>query len=373
MSSSATATARLRAIDWLRGIVMVLMAVDHASAIYNGERIASDNAVMHVVGSALPPAQLFTRWVTHLCAPAFVLLAGASIALAGARARGPGEQRAFDRHLVVRGVVLVGLDAVYMSGLSGGLLLQVLYALGVGMIALAGLRRLDPRVMLALALGWLCADEWVTGHVWSPAGNAWPGTALLVGYWKGELGTLLYPALPWLAIMMLGHVLGVHMVRWHAGAARWSPARVLALAGVAALGVFVVVRGVNAYGNMFLLREDGSLVQWLHVSKYPPSLAFVGLELGLVMLLLAALLRLEPRVPARRDGPLLVLGQTALFFYLLHWPLLGLPAVAAGLFGAAGLGTTYLAAALVVVVMLPLCRWYREYKRTHPGGWARYI
>jgi uncharacterized membrane protein len=364
---------RLRALDWLRGIVMVLMAVDHASAIYNADRIANDNAVMHVVGSALPLEQLLTRWVTHLCAPAFVLLAGMSIALAGARHRGREEARAFDRHLLIRGVVLVGLDAVYMSGLSGALLLQVLYALGVGMIALAFLRHLDPRVMLGVALGWMLVDERVTGLVWDPAGMGSPWSALLVGFWRGEIDTILYPALPWLAIMMLGHVLGEHMARWHAGRARWSPSRVLVFAGLAGLCVFAVVRGLNGYGNMFLLREDGSLEQWLHVSKYPPSLAFVGLELGLVMLLLAALLRLEPRVPPRPDGPLLVLGQTALFFYLLHWPLLGLPAALLGLFHAAGLGVTYLVAMAVVIVMLPLCRWYRRYKRAHPNGWARYI
>lgn len=372
-TSAPAATGRLRAVDWLRGIVVVLMAIDHGSAVYNGERVAGDNAVMHAVGSALPVAQFLTRWVTHLCAPAFVLLAGMSIALAGARRRGREASRAFDRHLLVRGLVLVGLDAVYMSGLSGALLLQVLYALGVGMIALVPLRRLDPRAMLALALAWVLAGEAVTSLVWTPAGTSPPALALLVGYWKGELGTLLYPALPWLAIMMLGHVLGEHVVRWQAGRARWSPARVLALAGVAGLVVFAVTRGLNGYGNMFLLREDGSLVQWLHVSKYPPSLAFVGLELGLVMLLLAGLLRVEPRVPPRPDGPLLVLGQTALFFYVLHWPLLGIPAVVLGLFGAGGLATGYLAAAAVVLVMLPLCRWYRGYGRTHPDGWARYV
>jgi uncharacterized membrane protein len=364
---------RLRAIDWLRGVVMMLMAVDHASAIYNAGRVANDNAVMHAVGSALPPEQFFTRWITHLCAPAFVLLAGMSIALAGSRQRGRPESREFDRHLVIRGVVLVALDLVYMSGLSGGLLVQVLYALGVGMIALAFLRHLDPRMMLALALGWLLVDEWVTAHAWDPAGVGSPWLALVVGYWKGEAGTIIYPALPWLAIMMLGHVLGSHMVRWHAGSAKWSPVRVLVLAGIACLVAFAVIRGGNGYGNMFLLREDGSLVQWLHVSKYPPSLAFVGLELGLVMLVLAALWWLEPRVPPRPDGPVLVLGQTALFFYVLHWPLLGLPAAVFGLFQSGGLGTSYLAAAAVVVVMLPLCRWYRGYKRAHPNGWARYI
>jgi uncharacterized membrane protein len=372
-TSASAAAGRLRALDWLRGAVMVLMAVDHASAIYNAGRVANDNAVMHVVGSSLPPEQLFTRWITHLCAPAFVLLAGMSIALAGARHREPEERRAFDRHLLIRGVVLVALDAVYMSGIGGGLLLQVLYALGIGMIALVPLRRLDPRVMLALALAWMLADEAITGLVWDPAGAGSPWLALLVGYWNGELGKIIYPALPWLAIMMLGHVLGDHMVRWHAGTARWSPTRVLVLAGVAGLLVFSVVRGLNGYGNMFLLREDASIVQWLHVSKYPPSLAFVGLELGLVMLLLAALLWIEPRVPPRPDAPLLVLGQTALFFYVLHWPLLGLPAALFGLFRAGDLLTSYAAAAAVVIVMLPLCRWYRGYKRAHPNGWARYV
>jgi uncharacterized membrane protein len=380
LASVPAAPGRLRALDWLRGIVMILMAVDHASAIYNADRIANDNAAMHVVGSALPPEQLLTRWITHLCAPAFVLLAGMSIALAGARHRGRDEARAFDRHLLVRGLVLVALDLVYMSGLSGALLLQVLYALGIGMVALVPLRRLGPRAVLALALAWMLVDERVTALVWDPTAAAdsgaaisSPATALALGYWKGELGTILYPALPWLAIMMLGWVLGEHMSRWHAGFARWSPPRVLVLAGVAALVVFALVRGLNGYGNMFLLREDASLVQWLHVSKYPPSLAYVGLELGIVMLLLAALLWLEPRIPSRPAGPLLVYGQTALFFYLLHWPLLGLPALALGLFRSGGLVTTYLAAATVLLVMIPICRWYRRYKRAHPHGWARYI
>jgi uncharacterized membrane protein len=372
-ASRGAEVGRLRALDWLRGIVMVLMAVDHASAIYNAERIANDNAVMHAVGSVLPLEQLLTRWITHLCAPAFVLLAGMSIALAGSRQQGPAATKAFDRYLLIRGGVLVGLDAIYMSGLSGALLLQVLYALGIGMIALVPLRRLAPRTMLVLALAWLLADEAVTSLAWTPAGTSPPWLALLVGYWKGSIGTLLYPALPWLALMLLGHVLGEHMVRWHDGRARLSPVRVLVLAGLAALATFVVVRGLNGYGNMFLLREDGSLAQWLHVSKYPPSLAFVGLELGLVMLLLAGLLWLEPRIPPRPDAPLLVLGQTALFFYVLHWPLLGLPAAVFGLFRSGALATSYAAAAGVVIVMLPLCRWYRGYTRAHPSGWARYV
>jgi uncharacterized membrane protein len=371
-----TEPGRLRALDWLRGLVVMLMAVDHASIIYNAGRVADDGAALHVVGSALPLAQFLTRWITHLCAPGFVFLAGMSIALAGARQRGRAEARAFDRHLLARGLVLVALELVYVSGMNGGLLLQVLYALGVGMIALAFLRHLGPRVLLALALGWLLAGEWVTTRVWDPsappdAGS--PATALLVGFWRGEAGTIVYPALPWLAMMMLGWVLGEHMVRWHAGRARWSPARVLALAGAAGLAVFAVVRGLNGYGNLMLLREDDSLVQWLHVSKYPPSLAFVGLELGLVMAILAVLLRLEPKIPAQLDDPVRLFGQTALFFYLVHWLVLGLPATVFGLFQRGGAAAAYLAAGAALVAMLPLCRWYRRYKQAHPRGWARYI
>lgn len=360
----------------MRGLVVMLMAIDHASEIYNAGRLATDSAVMYELGSGLPPGQFVTRWITHLCAPAFVLLAGMSIALAGARRRGPDEARAFDRHLLARGLVLVLLDLVYMSGISGHLLIQVLYALGVGMIGLVFLRRLGPRVVLALALAWMLADEAVTTLVWDPHAAADAGSpviALFVGHWAGEPGRILYPALPWLAIMALGWVLGEHMSRWHAGQASTSPTRVLVVAGLASLAVFTLVRGLDGYGNLSLLRADGSLLQWLHVSKYPPSLAFVGLELGLVMLILAGLLRIEARVPARLDGPLLVFGQTALFFYVLHWLLLGLPATALGLFRSGGLGTTYLAAGAVLLVMFPLCRVYRRYERAHPHGWTRFL
>lgn len=354
----------------------MLMAVDHASAIYNAGRVAEDSAAMFVVGSPLPPEQFFTRWLTHLCAPGFVLLAGMAIALAGARRRSPDEARAFDRHLLVRGLVLVALDLVYMSALNGRLLLQVLYALGVGTIAISFLRRLGPRVLLALALTWFLADEWISTQLWDPSlprDSGSPLLALFVGHWRGDIGTILYPALPWLAIMTFGWVLGEHMTRWHEGRARLAPARVFALAGLAGLAVFTLVRATNGYGNMLLYREDDSLVQWLHVSKYPPSLAFVGLQVGLVLLLLAALTAIEPRIPKQWSGPVLLFGQTALFFYILHWLVLGLPAAVFGLFRSGGAGTAYLAAAAALLVMWPLCRWYRRYKRAHPHGWTRYI
>jgi uncharacterized membrane protein YeiB len=123
---------------------------------------------------------------------------------------------------------------------------------------------------------------------------------------------------------------------------------------------------------MVLLRDDGSLLQWLHVSKYPPSLSYTTLELGLMALGLAGLLHL-PRRAQEVLLPLLVLGQAALFFYLLHVHVLVVAAAALGLAHHAGLGATYVAALGVLVVLYGPCAWYRRYKLDHPDGWARYV
>jgi len=183
----------------------------------------------------------------------------------------------------------------------------------------------------------------------------------------GVLGSA--PLLPWLAMMMLGWSFGRVLARSD------RPEGLLAAGGAAALVLFALVRGLNGYGNMRLLSEDGSLVQWLHVSKYPPSLAYTALELGLMALCLAALFSLGRRVPAaaRWLRPLLVLGQTALFFYLLHVHVLTLAAWALGASHHGGLAVTYAAGAGIVLLLYPLCARYRRYKLAHPDGWARYV
>ena len=129
-----------------------------------------------------------------------------------------------------------------------------------------------------------------------------------------------------------------------------------------------MLRALNGFGNMGLYRHDGSLVQWLHVSKYPPSLAFWGLELGLAAVLLALAFGARLSWP-----PLVLLGQTALFYYLLHAHLLEAASLLTGMHKQAGLLATYLGALGAVVLLLPLCYWYRGYKRDHPNGWPQYI
>jgi uncharacterized membrane protein len=124
---------------------------------------------------------------------------------------------------------------------------------------------------------------------------------------------------------------------------------------------------------MMLHRDDLSLVQWLHVSKYPPSMAYTTLELGIMALFLAALFQLSRWRAPRPEGLVITLGQTPMFFYLLHFPLLVTVSRVAGLEHRLGLVAAYAGAVGVVVVLFPFCRWYRPFKATGRHGWTRYV
>lgn len=352
---------------------MVLMTLDHASGEFNAGRLMADGIALYEPGTLLPAAQFLTRWVTHLCAPTFVFLAGTALALSVARRRAAGEaEGTIDRFIMIRGAFIAALDPLWMSWvfIPGGVLLQVLYAIGGGLVAMAALRRLGERWLLGLALGLVVGGEALTGLALAVGGSdpTLPVALLLTG---GRFGRVIvaYPLLPWLAMMLLGWCFGCWLERTGPAAAE----RLLLRSGLGALALFALVRGLNGYGNLLLLREGGSLVQWLHVSKYPPSLSFVTLELGLMALVLAALFRAERSRPATLPRPLLVLGQTALFYYLLHVHVLALAAWALGMQHRAGLGASYAATAATVLLLYPLCVRYARYKRAHPDGWTRYV
>jgi len=347
---------------------MVLMAIDHASGAFNRGRLFTDGAFLYQPGSALPAAQFFTRWMTHLCAPSFLFLAGAALAMSVERRRKAGLS--VDGHIAVRGLVLLALEVGWMGWAWDlewlGVFPQVLYAIGASLLLMIPLRRLPAAWLavlgIALAGGCEAAIRLLTN-----GGSPDPATALLLS--GGEVADsiyVVYPLLPWLAMMVLGWAFGRHL----AGGGRAEP--LLWIAGVAALVLFAVVRGIDGYGNMLLHRDDGSLVQWLHVSKYPPGLSFTALELGIMALILAGLVRLERRIPSPPTWSL-VLGQSALFFYLLHVHLLELAARALGMAKGGGLVESYLAAAAVIALLFPLCWWYRSYKLRHPNSLARFI
>jgi uncharacterized membrane protein len=182
-----------------------------------------------------------------------------------------------------------------------------------------------------------------------------------------------YPVIPWLAMSILGWVFGRHLIRFAAGQSKVSGRNVLWICGCLSLIVFAVVRGIGAYGDMFLHRADDSWQQWLHVSKYPPSLTYYSLELGILFLCLAFLRTLELRIGVRENGMFYVFGQTAMFFYIVHRLVFEVPATYFGLRGFDGLAATYIISAVMLVLLYPACLWYRRVKAAHPRSLLKYL
>ena len=365
---------RLPALDALRGIVIVLMAMDHASFAFNAGKYATDSAAFYKAGSPIPEIQFLIRWSTHICAPTFLFLAGFALCLSITRRLSRGAtEREVGRYLFTRGLIILLLDPLWMSfGFGYGVLLQVLYAIGASMMAMVFLRRWNAKLLLSLSLGYMVFSEALAGLVLWIAGGERPG---LVGAFLVTGGRItdgvfvLYPMLPWLAYMVLGWSLGT----MHVENRITRPVRFYVFAGLVFLMLFVLIRGINGYGNMTLYRYGTSLVQWLHVSKYPPSLTFSLLELGLMFLLLAGLTRFyEHRIPSSWN-PFIVFGQTPLFFYILHVHLLTLTARLTGLYKSGGLIETGLATVLVMAVLYPLCIQFRRLKRTYPNSLMTYV
>jgi uncharacterized membrane protein len=375
LASAARVSARVAAIDWMRGLAMVLMVVDHASMAFDGTHMSQDSAMYAGAATmALPAAEFATRWMTHICAPTFVFLAGVSLALSVERkiAKGVGAWE-IDRYIITRGAFIALLDPTIVSLGSGRWTLQVLFAIGLAMICMAALRRLPWVALLGIGMAWFAFGELITRLVWHPPGPSSALAAVLVATYGSDSIVIKYPVVPWLAVMALGWSFGKHMSRNAAGATRFSSESVLWVGGAGALVVFVAVRGAAGYGDMFLHRADMSWQQWLHVSKYPPSLSYAGLELGLLWLALAALVRIEPSIGVRPNGVFLVFGQTSMFFYLVHRLAFEVPATYFGLRGMGDLTTTYVASAILLVAMYPACLWYRSVKAAYPRSVLRYI
>src|SRR5277367_4800606 len=195
---------RLVAIDWLRGLVMVLMTLDHSSDAFNAGRLFTDSVALD--RQPLPVADFFTRWVSHICAPTFVFLAGTSLALSIARRSKDGEtERDINRHIILRGLIITAFE-LWMSLVFGGgrlLVLQVLYALGLGMVCMAFLRRLSTGWLLGLALGgWLVSEPLAQLAAGVEGPLAIPAKLLFVFGRLGSWGVVGYPLFPWLCTMV---------------------------------------------------------------------------------------------------------------------------------------------------------------------------
>jgi uncharacterized membrane protein len=313
----AAAPARLQSLDILRGLVMVIMALDHVrdylhadSMRFSPEDLAHTTVVL-----------FFTRWITHFCAPVFVFLAGTSAYLAMRRK----DPSAVGRFLLTRGLWLIVVEitliqtATFFNFSYTYVIWQVMWAIGWSMIALSILRRLPWGVLLAVSVAAIAGHNLLDGVQPQQFGSGgWAWSVLHVGFspiplGEGHTALVVYPLIPWVAVMSAGYCFGRVM---DYGAGR---RRLLFAIGALLTICFFVVRGINGYGDPSPWTPQPSGVMtalsFLRVTKYPPSLDFLLMTLGPAILALGLLDRMV--VSARH--PLLVFGRVPLFYYIVHW------------------------------------------------------
>ena len=181
VQSPDTLRQRVATIDWMRGLVMILMIVDHASMAFDGITSTTIRRGIRMPRRWRPPAgEFFTRWITHLCAPTFVFLAGTSLALSIERRVVKGvDAWSIDKNILTRGAIIALMDPTLISFGSGWWTFSVLTAIGVAMICMVPLRRL-PWALVSFGVGWLVFGEVVTGWLWSPPGNTGVIASILV-------------------------------------------------------------------------------------------------------------------------------------------------------------------------------------------------
>jgi uncharacterized membrane protein len=376
-------------VDLLRGIIMVIMAIDHTRDFFTYPGLNPTNLAMTT------PALFFTRWITHFCAPTFFLLTGTGAYLSR-KNKSTGE---LSRFLVTRGAWLIFLELVVIRTTSYQLnfdyhvtILLILWALGWSMIALAGLVHLKPPVILAIGLvlifGHNALDSltianpiWAILHVQSIIYNS-----------GGRVVLVAYPLIPWIGVTAVGYYLGQVY--------DWEPERrrpFLLRAGLTATIGFVALRALNVYGDPSRWTTQNSpamtMVSFFNTTKYPPSLLFLLMTLGPAIALLSLLDRGTPRVLR----PAVTIGRVPLFYYALHFAVIHLAAVAVSWvkFGSPlpmlsspdlanypftapkgwgfPLATIYMVWALVVSSVYPACVWFADLKRRRRDWWLSYL
>ncbi len=367
---------RIASIDWMRGLVMIFMVLDHVSMVYDSGHMSTDSAAKYVPGTVLPAFEFLSRWITHLCAPVFVFLAGTALAISVERKVAKGINGwQIDKDILLRGAFIAILDPTIISFFSGKITIQVLYAIGVAMMCMALLRRLSSTLLISLSLSWIVFGELLSVQNWpvESAGGSIIEALLYTTYSSPDM-VILYPLLPWLSMMILGWVFGRYLMNYHEGKTSIDPVSLLLILGSSALLSYFFIRYFNGYGNMLLYRDDNSWQQWLHVSKYPPSASFTFLELGLMSVILAFMIYIEPIIGVRKNGVLLVFGQTAMIFYLVHRILLTGSGTYGGLRHITDLQTCYIITIVLLIFLYPFCLWYRGFKSRHSDSiWLKYI
>ncbi|HEU0186073.1 MAG TPA: heparan-alpha-glucosaminide N-acetyltransferase domain-containing protein [Blastocatellia bacterium] len=398
-NAPAATTWRVNSVDLLRGGVMVIMLLDHMREFVHRDELNFQATDLNRTNVLL----FFTRWITHFCAPVFVFLAGTGAFLQMARGKSKPELSKF---LVKRGLWLILLEFTLFRALIWfnidfhfALQLQVIWVIGVSMVALAALIHAPLPLIAALSVAMIALHNLLDPVRVNPA----PPTGFRAAVWMvlhqpgpifftpGDYGLSLYPLIPWVGVLWAGYAFGVF---YQSDPGRRN--RILWRLGAALLALFVLLRSLNVYGdpNMWRMRQNPifTVLSFLNVSKYPPSLLFLLMTLGAAILALPWLERIEK---GRLSGILITFGRVPLFFYFGQWIAVHLLATSAAYLAGQPTGwlfvgpldrpspnpgnlgfslwVVYVFWFLGLLLLYPPCRWFAEVKRRRRDWWLSYL
>ncbi|MFL5746832.1 MAG: DUF1624 domain-containing protein [Niastella sp.] len=381
---------RLHSIDLLRGTVMIIMALDHVRDYFHASAFLYDPTDLTRTDVPL----FFTRWITHFCAPIFTFLAGTSAFLNGTKK----TKKELSFFLFTRGLWLVIAEVLIVTlGWTFNpaypvLILQVIWALGVSMMVLAGMIYLPLTAILVIGLALIGAHNLMD----VPATAGTHTTSFLMGvlheqhffFMKPFSIMMGYPVTPWIGIMLVGYAFGqLYLPTFEAGKRR----KTLISLGLAAIALFIIIRFINMYGDPHPWSAQKSpvftVLSFLNTTKYPPSLLYILMTLGPALLFLA----FAEKPLNRLSEKVVVFGRVPMFYYLLHIYLIHIMAVIAATISGFkwsdmvltgwvsmnaqlkgygySLAFVYVLWILIIVGVYPLCKWYDNYKQANRSKW----
>jgi uncharacterized membrane protein len=389
----STSRGRIHSIDLLRGLVMIVMALDHARDFLHRDALTGDPLNL----ATTTPALFFTRFITHFCAPVFVFLAGTSAWLQLQR-KSPAELGSF---LLKRGLwlILVELSLVTL-GISFDItfsvfFLQTIWAIGISMVLLGLAVRLPFAAVLGIGaiivLGHNSLDFYEAGRQQFPVWYSFLHHQAPVPLTQGHLLFIVYPFLPWTGLMMLGYCFG----RFYTHTDGAKRTKRLLLMGTALLLLFVALRYTNAYGDSqhWSVQKNAlyTFLSFINVVKYPPSLLYMCVTLGPALIFLA----LFQEARGRMARVISVYGSVPFFYYILHFYLLhaisllfffgrghslaegvhpkGSPFLFSVPGEGIGLPLLYVVWLGAVAALYPLCLSFSRYKKQHKQWWLSYL
>ena len=375
-----TSSNRISSIDILRGLVMVVMALDHVRDFFSDFKFEPTD-LQHA-----STVMFFTRFVTHYCAPVFIFLSGTSAFLSQGRGRTVLQE---SYRLLTRGLWLVLLEVtVVRFGWTFNLdysliILQVIWAIGISMVFLSGLIFLPRWLILAIGLTMIFGHNAFDGlHPSGSAGILWQFLHIQgpLHYGQGNTLFIIYPLIPWIGVMAAGYCFGALFRMEPSARFRWQY-----LIGMGSIVLFIFLRFSNIYGDPSPWQSQPAWwrtdLSFINVSKYPPSLLYLLITLGPAITILPLLERLSGKVA----DIFTVYGRVPLFYYILHIYLVhGLGLIASLLFFHSavvtpfnhpgfGLWVVYAVWLFAIVVLYFPCRWFMNIKKSHHQWWLSYL